>query len=223
MDYLLTFLEGIITFISPCLLPMLPIYLSYFAGHNRAEENRNTIRNALGFILGFTIIFVLLGTAAGGLGYYLREYNSVINVIFGLILILFGLNFMDLIHIPFLNHTVQVNIKIEKFSFFTAMVLGIIFAVSWTPCVGVFLGSALLLAAGHGESFKGALMLLCFSAGLGIPFLVSAVLLERLETTFDFIKRNYRIINWISGGFLVVMGIFMMLGWLGYFLNLIAF
>jgi len=103
------------------------------------------------------------------------------------------------------------------------MLFGVIFSIGWTPCVGTFLGSALMMAAQSGESFKGILMLLSFSLGLGIPFIVSAVLIDSLKSTFDFIKKNYRIINYISGTFLIVTGVLMATGLIGYFLSLLTF
>jgi len=223
VEYLLLFLEGIITFISPCLLPMLPIYISYFAGQGSDDKTMRTLTNALGFVLGFTLVFVTLGAFAGTLGGFFREYNQGINLVTGLIVIVFGLNFMGVIRIPFLNINRQVNMKIVNLGFFSSLLFGIIFSIGWTPCVGAFLGSALMFAATEGESLKGILMLLCFSLGLGIPFVASALLIERLKSTLDFIKRNYRIIKLISGGLLVLVGVLMATGMMGYFLTLLTF
>jgi cytochrome c-type biogenesis protein len=222
MDYLITFLEGIITFISPCMLPMLPLYLSYFAGQKKTDKLKATLTNALGFILGFTLVFLLLGAFAGALGRFLREYSTLVNILSGIIVILFGLNFMEIIRIPFLNSSRQLQLRSMKTGFFASVAFGLIFAVGWTPCVGAFLGSALMLAASGGESLKG-ILLLSFSLGLGIPFLASALLIERLKSTFDFIKKNYRVINLISGGLLVIVGILMATGLMGYFLSLLTF
>lgn len=223
MDYFIAFLEGIITFISPCLLPMLPIYVSYFAGQSHDDNSNTTITNALGFVLGFTVIFVLLGAFAGSLGGFLIEYSTIVNIIGGLIIILFGLNFMDVLHIPFLNNNYQISLDHSQAGFFSAMLFGIVFSIGWTPCVGAFLGSALMMAASSGDTLKGVLMLLSFSIGLGIPFVASAVLIDRMKSTFDFIKRHYQIINRVSGGLLVLIGIMMATGLLGYFLSLLTF
>lgn len=229
MDYVLSFLEGIITFISPCLLPMLPVYVSYFAGAavsandlTSAAKNK-TLINALGFVIGFTVVFVILGAFAGSVGKLLKEYNTAFNIISGLVVILFGLNFIEVIRIPFLNTNRQMQLKTVNMGFFTSVLFGIVFSIGWTPCVGAFLGSALMLAAQSGESTKGVFMLLCFSLGLGIPFVASAVLIDRLKGAFDFIKKNYRIINIISGGLLIIVGILMATGYMGYFLLLLTF
>jgi cytochrome c-type biogenesis protein len=223
VEYLITFLEGIITFISPCLLPMLPIYISYFAVQNDSNNRYAALGNAVGFVLGFTLVFTTMGAFAGTIGGFLQEYSKVVNLIAGGIVLLFGLNFMEIINIPLLNTTRQVETKTLNLGFFTAMLFGIVFSISWTPCVGAFLGSALMLAASSGESLKGILMLLCFSLGLGIPFIASAILIDNLMSVFAFIKRNYRTINMISGSLLVVVGIMMMTGWWGSWLAALTF
>lgn len=223
MDYLISFLEGIITFISPCLLPMLPIYISYFAGQEIQNQKAPVIRNSLGFVLGFTFVFTAMGAFAGTVGSFLKEYHTAVNLVTGIVVILFGLNFMGLIKIPFLNGNRQLNFKKRNMDFGASILFGVIFSIGWTPCVGAFLGSALMLAASSGESMKGIFMLLSFSLGLGIPFLISAVLIDRLMSAFDFIKRNYRIISLISGGLLVVVGLMMATGLMGCFLSLFTF
>lgn len=223
MEFFIAFLEGIITFISPCLLPMLPIYISYFAGQPHPDNKYTAIINALGFVLGFTVIFVLLGAFAGSIGSFLMAYNSIVNIIGGIIIIIFGLNFMDVLSIPFLNTNRQMNLDHSRTGFFAALLFGIVFSIGWTPCVGAFLGSALMMAASSGDTLKGILMLLSFSLGLGIPFVVSALLIERLKSTFDFIKGHYQVINRISGGVLIIIGLLMATGLLGYLLSLLTF
>jgi len=223
MDYLISFLEGIITFISPCLLPMLPIYISYFVGRDNDKDKKSTLANALAFVLGFTFVFVLLGAFAGLVGGFFKGHRTAVNIISGAIVVLFGLSFMELIRIPLISSNHQMKLKTVNAGFLSSMLFGIIFSIGWTPCVGAFLGSALMLAASSGESAKGVLMLLCFSLGLGIPFIASAVLIDRLRFAFDFIKKNYRIIRLISGGLLVLVGILMATGLMGYFLSLLTF
>lgn len=226
MQYFILFLEGIITFISPCLLPMLPIYVSYFAANDAKsikQGKSKALINALGFVAGFTLVFILLGAFAGTVGKLLRDYSTIFNIVTGLIVIIFGLNFLGVLKIGFLNQTHNGNAKTKNLGFFSAMLFGIVFSIGWTPCVGAFLASALLLASQQGSVVQGILMLLTFSLGLGIPFVVSAVLIDKLKATFDFIKKNYKIINMISGGLLVVIGILMMTGTMGYFLSLLTF
>ena len=221
MQYLLLFLEGVITFISPCLLPMLPIYLSFFAAGD--TDRRRTLRNALGFVLGFTIVFVIMGAFMGIMGKLVREYQTVLNIVTGAIVILFGLNFMGVLKIGFLNRASQQDANVKDLNFFSSMLFGIVFSIGWTPCVGAFLGSALLLASQGGSLLQGIAMLLAFSLGLGIPFVVSALLVDRLKGAFDFIKRHYRVINLVSGLVLVIVGILMATGYMGYWLSLLSF
>ncbi|MHC1694712.1 MAG: cytochrome c biogenesis CcdA family protein [Eubacteriales bacterium] len=220
MQYLLSFLEGFITFVSPCLLPMLPVYISYFAGQNTGKKHKAAV-NALGFVLGFTILFVILGAFAGTLGSFLRSHMTAVNIITGIIIILFGLNFMEIIRLPFINNIGGPSGKRGEPGFFSSMLFGIVFSVSWTPCVGTFLGSALMLAAQSGESIKGIFMLLSFSLGLGIPFVVSAVMIDKLKGAFDFIKKHYKIINRISGAILILLGLLIATGLIGYLYALI--
>lgn len=217
MDFLISFLEGIITFISPCLLPMLPLYLFYFAGEEQGST-RKTFRHALGFVLGFTLLFTLMGAFAGSLGSLLHTHQTAVNLICGALIVLFGLNYTGLLRIPLLNRTHQWNAEIQKFGFFSSLLFGMIFALGWTPCAGAFLGSALLLAAQKGSMLHGILMLLCYSMGLGIPFLLSAVLIDQLKRTISFIKKHYSIIQLICGIFLILLGILMMTGVMSRFL-----
>lgn len=223
MQYFILFLEGIITFISPCLLPMLPIYIFYLAGGNSAERRHKTVLNAMGFVLGFTLVFVSLGAFAGTVGGFFRAHTTVMNLLTGGIVILFGLNFLGLLRIPFLNASHSLQARVHQLGFFSSTLFGMVFSIGWTPCVGAFLGSALLLAGQRGKTIEGILLLLCYSAGLGVPFLLSAVLIERLKGFFDAMKRNYRALNTISGVFLIIIGLLMMTGLMGRFLALLTF
>ncbi|MBQ8622256.1 MAG: sulfite exporter TauE/SafE family protein [Oscillospiraceae bacterium] len=220
MQYLISFLEGIITFISPCLLPMLPIYISYFAGGGE-RTTKKTLFNASGFVLGFTVVFVAMGALAGTLGSFLIRYQTWVNVIGGAIVILFGLNYMGVLRLNLfrgLNRTM----KQGDMGFFSAFVFGVIFSVGWTPCVGAFLGSALMLASQQGHVLEGMGMLLCYSLGLGIPFLFSAVLIDKLKSAFNWIKAHYDVINKVCGGALVLVGVLMATGTLGRLLALLS-
>ena len=219
MQYLISFLEGIITFISPCLLPMLPIYISYFAGGGERTTAR-TLKNASGFVLGFTLVFVALGALAGTLGSFLTRYQSWVNIIGGGIVILFGLNYMGILKLNLFRGS-RGSLQSREMGFFSAAVFGMVFSVGWTPCVGAFLGSALMLASQQGSTLQGILMLLCYSAGLGIPFVLSALLIDQLKGAFSWIKRHYRVIDLVCGGALVLVGVAMATGILGKLLTLL--
>lgn len=207
MQYLITFLEGIISFISPCMLPMLPLYISYFAGN--ADKKHKTVSRAAGFIAGFTLVFTLLGLFAGTLGTFLIKYQTVVNIICGLAVVIFGLSYLEIIKLPFFKGMQEMK---PVTSIFSAFIFGMIYSVSLTPCVGAFLGSALMLASSTGGAIKGALLLLTYSLGLGIPFFFSAILIEKLNSAFTFIKKHYRVVNTVCGIFLIIVGIMIMFG-----------
>lgn len=231
MDYLATFLEGIVTFVSPCLLPMLPLYLAYFAGDANAAvgggagESQRDKRMAVrvcGFIVGFTLVFVALGALAGTFGLLLSRYEAVVNVVCGIIVILFGLHYAGLVRLPFLDRTVKPQASVRPQSFFSSVLFGIVFSIGWTPCVGVFLGSALALAAVQASAARGVALLLCYSLGLAVPFAICAVAIEKLAGALDAVKRHYRVINLVCGLLLVVMGVAMATGLLGSWLRAIS-
>ena len=220
MQYLIVFREGIITFISPCLLPMLPIYISYFAG-SKAQDTKKTLLHAFGFVLGFTLVFMALGALAGTLGSFLTVHQRAVNLICSLIVIFFGLHFLGVFKLNLFRGS-RTAVRTHELGFFSAMALGFIFSLSWTPCVGAFLGSALMLASQQGHVLSGMLMLLVYSLGLGLPFLLSAMLIDRLKSAFDWIKGHYAIIQLLSGGFLILVGVLMATGLLGRLLTLLS-
>lgn len=210
MQYVIAFLEGIVTFISPCLLPMLPVYISYFAGGGERSTGK-TLRNALGFVAGFTIVFVMFGALAGAAGSFLKAHRVAVNLISGLVVIFFGLNFLGVLKLQIFKGRLR-SVNTDNMGFFSAMVFGGIFSIGWTPCVGAFLGSALMLASQQAHAAEGMVMLLAYSLGLGIPFILSAVLIDYLKSAFQWIRSNYRVINLISGGLLVLIGVLMATG-----------
>lgn len=207
MDYLLTFLEGIASFISPCLLPMLPIYISYFVGEDDSNTRKAFI-NSIGFVIGFTFIFLLLSIFASSIGNLIVNYIKYIKIIFGILIILLGLNYMEILKIKFLNKTNMRKIEHKNLNFWKAIIFGLLFSISWTPCIGTFLSSALLLVAKEQDMLKGIMMMLIYSIGLGIPFIVSAILIEKLKSVFQYIKSHYSIIKKISGIILIIAGIY---------------
>ncbi len=217
MQYLITFLEGFISFISPCMLPMLPLYISYFAGN--ADKKHKTLARALAFVLGFTVVFTLLGLFAGTLGQLLARYQTVVNIVSGALVIVFGLSYLDVIRLPMFRG-MQGGRSVT--GVFSAFLFGVIYSVSLTPCVGAFLGSALMMASSAGGALTGTLLLLTYSLGLGVPFLVSAVLIDRLNTVFGAIKKHYRIVNIVCGVFLILVGVLMMFGLLNALLSVFS-
>ena len=217
MEYLISFLEGVITFISPCLLPMLPIYISYFAGGGERSVGR-TLKGAVGFVLGFTAVFVAMGALAGTIGGFLSKYQTLVNILCGAVVVVFGLSYLGVLKINLFRGRGH-DMNTDDLGFFSAFLFGVIFSLGWTPCVGAFLGSALMLASQQGSMVQGIVMLLCYSAGLGVPFLISAVLIDQLKGAFNWVKSHYDVINKVCGVLLIIVGIAMATGTLSRLLN----
>lgn len=199
---------------------MLPIYLSYFAGGGE-RNTRKSLIGAAGFITGFTLVFVALGALAGTVGSFLQTHQTAVNLITGLVVIFFGLSYLGVFKVT-LFHGSKRTVRTNTAGFFPSMLLGIVFSIGWTPCVGAFLGSALMLASQQGHVLEGVMMLLAYSLGLGIPFLLSAVLIDYLKFAFQWIKRHYGVINTVCGVLLVLLGVLMATGMLGRFLTLLS-
>ncbi|MBR4040355.1 MAG: redoxin domain-containing protein [Clostridia bacterium] len=212
LEALTTLIEGLITFISPCVLPMIPVYVLYFAGSGEGKQTKKTIARALCFVAGFTALFVLLGVFAGTLGALLVRYQREVNLICGMLMILLGLHYAGVLHITLLDKTVKPGVQVQQKGYVSCALLGAVFAVGWTPCTGPLLGSAMMLAASKGSVIAGALLLACYSLGMGIPFVLCAVLIDRLKGAFAAIKRHYKAVNRVCGVFLVLVGLAMMTG-----------
>lgn len=222
MDYLMTFLEGLLSFISPCVLPMVPIYITYLLGDDsksidnikneiNSKKNVNNEKklyiNSLSFIFGFIIIFMIMGLFSSIIGSFLNRYKYYINIIFGIILIILGFNYLGILNIKVLNKERKINNNIKRINVLTSFILGLLFAASWTPCIGPFLASAIMRAAVSDTVLSGVFMLLFYALGIGIPFFISAIFLVKLKSTFNFIKKHYNIINKISGVLIIIFGI----------------
>lgn len=218
-QYAILFLEGVITFISPCLLPMLPIYVTYFAGSGGGRAV--TMRNAVCFVAGFSLVFSLMGAFAGAVGGVLTEHRTTVNAVSGVIVIILGLNFMGVLKFNIASPfgAMADSGGERKGGALASALFGVTFAVAWTPCVGVFLGSALLTAAGGDSALAGLSMLACYSAGLGVPFIISAALIDMFKSTFAAIKKNYRVVNAVAGFLLIALGALMMTGYYGRFIQ----
>ena len=217
-----TFLEGFITFISPCVLPMLPVYVLYFTGGRERTSAWRTLLRALCFVTGFTALFVTLGVFAGTLGALLIRWQTVVNIAMGLVMIVFGLQYAGWLRIGFLERTLKPGVQIEPKGYGACLLLGAVFAVGWSPCAGPFLGSAMMLAAGQGSVLAGMLLLLCYSLGLGVPFVLCALLIDRMKGAFAFIKRHYALINRVCGVFLIAVGLAMATGLYARFSKFVA-
>lgn len=190
------------------MLPMIPIYLTYFTVD--ANKKNNTIINSIAFVLGFTLVFCILGIFAGTIGGLLKEHQNIINIVCGIIVIIFGLSYLEIIDIRIFKGRSIKNKQVK--GILSSILFGIVFSLNLTPCVGAFLGSALMMASVSGTILKGVLLLLVYSLGLGVPIIISAILIKKINSVFDFIKRHYKLINNISGIFLIIVGITMAFG-----------
>lgn len=207
MEYFLVFLEGIASFISPCMLPMLPIYMSYFAGNK--QELKKTVINSTSFVLGFSIVFIAFSIVASLLGSFISESIKYIKIIFGIIIILLGLNYMEILKFNIFKTKIKNKINTGNMNFITSFLFGVFFSISWTPCIGTFLSSALLLIARKQQIIKGIILMIMYLIGLGIPFILSSVFINKLQEVFLVIKRNYSKVKFVSGVILIIMGIYL--------------
>ena len=207
MEYVLTFLEGIASFISPCVLPLVPIYISYFA--TQESKKSKAIINSIGFVLGFSIIFIILAILANRFGTIIVGITKYVKIVFGIIIIILGLNYMDVLKFNLFSKMKRFKADVKDLNFIKSLIFGILFSISMTPCVGTFLTSAILLIASKAQMVKGLILIILYCLGLGIPFIISAILIDKLKNVFDFIKKNYKTINFICGLVLIIMGIYL--------------
>ncbi len=212
IECLTTLVEGLITFISPCVLPMIPVYVLYFTGGEEGTHRGKTLLRALCFVLGFTLLFVALGVFAASLGALLIRYQQIVNIICGLVIVVFGLHYAGFLKIGFLSGTLKPGTSVQAKGYLSCIMLGAVFAVGWSPCTGPFLGSAMMMAASQGQVMHGVVLLLFYALGLAVPFILCAMLIDQLKGAFSWIKRHYGIINRLCGIFLIVVGILMMTG-----------
>jgi cytochrome c-type biogenesis protein len=204
-------LAGLVSFLSPCVLPLVPGYLSTVTGVSAADLSKADWRRVLGpsllFVASFSAIFVILGLTATALGSALQENREVLNKIAGALIIAMGVLFVAALFVNRLNREWHVEALLSHAGRGGPMIAGAAFAVAWTPCIGPTLAAILVLAGDTGSVGHGALLLAVYSAGLGIPFLLSAVAFSRMTTAFSAIKRHYPVIIASGGAILVVMGV----------------
>ncbi len=209
MKIILTFLEGIASFLSPCTLPLLPAYISLIVGEDGNSNNFNTrFSRSVSYVLGFSVVFIALGVFSSTLGRIFVYYTDYFNLIFGVLMILIGLNYINIINIKFLNRTMSKQKIISGSSVKTAFLFGFFSSAVYTPCVGAFLGSALMMASTASTVVEGTLYLVSYSMGLGIPFIISSVFFDKLQNVFVSIRKHYKIVNLVSGVLLISIGIY---------------
>lgn len=215
MQYLFTFIEGIFAFISPCILPMLPIFLAYIS----ADESQNVKKrftNTLFFVLGFTTAFIIMGATAFSLGQFMSRYKDFLIKFAGVIMVFLGFVYLDVININIGGKQLKANNggPLSNFMF------GVSYSFGWTPCLGAFLGSALALASVQETVFQGVALLACFGLGLGVPFILFALLYEELKGVIGFLKKHSQTIKYVGGAVLIVVGTAMVFDLFGYYMGI---
>jgi cytochrome c-type biogenesis protein len=209
-------LAGLVSFFSPCVLPLLPGYLSYATGLSGADVaagNARRGRMLLGaslFVAGFSAVFILLGVASGTVGAWLNQYQRNVSIVLGVISIVLGLAFMGLI--PFLQREVRFH-KVPAVGPAVAPLLGVLFAVGWTPCVGPTLGAILNLAYAEGTASRGGFLMAFYCVGLGVPFILVALLWRRALGALAFVRRHIKWVTRLGGAMFIVIGLAMLTGW----------
>jgi cytochrome c-type biogenesis protein len=213
---------GFITFLSPCVLPLIPGYIAFMTGMSSAEltaENRKLstiLVPSLLFVLGFSIVFVALGASASAVGSFLKQYSDVLEKVAGLIIMLLGFFMLGIIKVPWLYGEARFEMqKAKRFGSFASLLMGMAFAFGWSPCVGPVLGSILMVAANSAEVGRGALLLAVYSLGLGVPFVLVALLLGRVKPILNWLNRHALVINRVAGVVLMVLGLLILTGWIG--------
>jgi cytochrome c-type biogenesis protein len=214
---LVALLAGVLSFLSPCVLPIVPPYLAYMGGISVGEmkdgvDRHRVILPALFFVMGLSTIFLLLGFAASALGSFVLQNQVLLSRISGGVIIVFGLHFLGLFRIPILDRDLRLNAGDRGGSAFGAYLLGLAFAFGWTPCIGPQLGAILSLAAQEGSMERGTLLLGVYALGLGLPFFLAAVFIERSMTFMARLKRHMKLIERLMGSLLVVVGLAMVTG-----------
>lgn len=210
-----SFLAGVLSFVSPCVLPLIPVYLGimsrnaiYKTDSIKLSERFYIFLNSLLFVLGFSVVFIALGSSAAFFGQVLGRYINIIGRIGGAILIIFGLHYIGVFKIPFLNIERRFNMPTTlKIGYIWSFLFGVIFSFGWVPCVGLILSAILLLASKMQTLYQGIILLCVYSLGLGIPFILASVFISFFVNFLKKINRHLNIISIISGVFLIVIGI----------------
>ena len=221
VSLLAAFLAGLLSFISPCVLPLIPGYLSFVSGVTleemrgtdgatmpvRAGTRRRAVLMSIAFVMGFSIVFISLGASATALGTLLMEHLALLGKIAGAIIILFGLHMMGVLRIGWLYSEKRVQTTKKPAGFFGAVLVGIAFAFGWTPCIGPILSAILFVAAGQETVGKGVQLLAVYSAGLGVPFIATSLAINQFLAASARIRKHYHTIEIVSGVLMVIVGL----------------
>lgn len=209
---------GVVSFLSPCVLPIVPPYLAYMAGTSLEDATSSNqhrgriILSSVFFVLGLSTVFLFLGLAASALGQVFLQYQREMGIVAGVVILFFGLHFLGILRIPLLNREARLDAGDRGGSAIGAYVLGLAFAFGWTPCIGPVLGAVLSLAAQEGSVERGMVLMAVYAAGLGLPFILAAVFLTRSLGFLRRFKRHLGTVEKVMGGLLVIVGVMLITG-----------
>lgn len=209
----IAFLAGLASFLAPCVLPLVPAYLGYLSGYAVTKSDTPTLSerffvaaHAIAFVIGFSLVFILFGTAASSFGRLLR--GDWFRYLGGLLIIFFGLALMELLHVPFLQNEARLQWRGKReWGFLSSALVGMVFAAGWTPCVGPALSAILILSADQTTVGRGVVLLVAYSAGIGLPFILAGFLIDRLGGLLQRMARYLPTIQKVAGAILVLVGI----------------
>jgi len=223
VTYIGAFIAGLLSFLSPCVFPLIPSYITYITGLSfadlQAEHPSHIIRqksilHSLSFIAGFTVVFVLLGASATYIGSVLQENATIIRKIGGVLLVILGIHVTGMLPLKFLLGEKRVSIKHKPAGYVGSFLVGIAFAAGWTPCIGPILAAILAVAATQDSMYQGIMLLLLYSMGLGVPFFISALAMHRFLIVFNRFKKYIHIFEVFTGILLIVIGVLIYTNWL---------
>ena len=223
VSYAVAFAAGFLSFLSPCLLPLIPSFIAYISGISfgelkdsgaKVEVRRRAIIHSLLFILGFSIVFILLGLTATVVGKALWQYQKAIRIVGGVLIILFGLSLIGVLKFDFLLKERRFNLQKKGVSYVGSFLVGVTFAAAWTPCAGPILGSILVLAGTKADAAQGAWLLAAYSAGIAVPFFLTGLLVNSFLENFNRFKKILNVVNMVGGIFLIIVGVLVMTNYL---------
>lgn len=220
---------GLLSFLSPCILPLIPSYVAFISGvsieelaqgENLGQVRKKVIVNSLMFVLGFSIIFIALGASATFIGKFLAKNIRWFEIIGGALVIILGIHFAGFFRLKFLDREKKINLKKKPLGFLGTCLVGIAFGAGWTPCVGPILGAILTMAATTQNTLKGIVLLAVYSVGLGVPFFLSAVILHKFFEYFKTVRKYFKVITVVGGVLLILVGVLLVSG---YFSSIASF
>ncbi len=230
ISFIIAFAAGFLSFVSPCVLPLIPSYVSYITGISFEDlieggDKKNvlkiTVLNSIAFIIGFTFVFMALGASSSFFGSLLRDYKDLIRQAGGILIILFGLFILRIIKLDFINREKKFHLQEKPAGYIGSVFVGIVFAAGWTPCIGPILGSILSLAATEGSVSYGMQLLFVYSIGLALPFFITSVALNSFLQHLPKVTRHMRVVTTISGLIMIALGVLLLTDNLDYITNLL--